>query len=69
MSIMLKTLALFMTRNLIFVHCFGQQDLFKVPVDPLIPLSDWHLISPYNINLESNIKVTRINEMIPNLEA
>ena len=66
MSIMLKTLALFMTRNLIFVHCFGQQDLFKVPVDPL---SDWHLISPYNINLESNIKVTRINEMIPNLEA
>ena len=33
---------------------------------PLTPKSDWHLISPYNITLESNIEVMRIEEMIAN---
>ena len=35
--------------------------------NPLTPTSDQLLISPYNITRESNIKVTRIKEMIPNL--
>ena len=34
--------------------------------NPLTPTSDQLLISPYNITRESNIKVTRIKEMIPN---
>ena len=34
--------------------------------NPLTPKSDWHLISPYSIIPESNIKVTRIKEMITN---
>ena len=29
--------------------------------------TDQHLISPYNITLESNIKVMRIKEMVINL--
>ena len=29
--------------------------------------TDQHLISPYNITLESNIKVMRIKEMVLNL--
>lgn len=32
--------------------------------NPLTPKSDKHLISPYNITNESNIKVARIKEMI-----
>ena len=28
--------------------------------NPLTPASDWHLISPYHITPESNIKVKRI---------
>ena len=32
--------------------------------NPQTPDSDWHLLSPYNITLESNIQVTRIKEMI-----
>ena len=32
----------------------------------LISKKDQHLISPYSINPESNIKVTRIKEMITN---
>ena len=35
-------------------------------MNPLTPKSDQHLISPYNITLESNIKVMRIEEMITN---
>ena len=31
--------------------------------------SDWHLISPYNINVASHIKVMRIKEMITTKEA
>ena len=34
--------------------------------NPLIPESDKHLISPYNITPESNIKVMRIKEMTTN---
>ena len=36
------------------------------PFNPLIPKSDWHLISPFKIIHESNIKVMRIKEMIIN---
>ena len=35
-------------------------------LNPLIPESDQHLISPFNITHESNIKVLRIKEMIMN---
>ena len=38
----------------------------EIYVNPLTPKSDWHLISPYNITSESNIKITRIKEMITN---
>ena len=34
-------------------------------LNPLTPKSDWHLISPYNINPELHIKVMRIKVMIP----
>ena len=34
---------------------------------PFDPKNDQHLISPYKITSESNIKVTRIMEMITNL--
>ena len=34
--------------------------------NPLTPKSDQLMISPNNITLESNIKVTRIKEMITN---
>ena len=33
----------------------------------LIPLSDWYLVSPYNITPKSYIKVKIIKEMIVNL--
>ena len=33
-------------------------------LNPLAPESDQHLISPYNISPESNMKVMRIEEMI-----
>lgn len=39
-----------------------QNEAFK----PLAPKSDKHLISPYNITLEPNIKVMRMEEMITN---
>ena len=35
--------------------------------NPLILKSDQHLISPYNINPDSNIKIIGIKEMITNL--
>ena len=41
--------------------CFNHGTL-----NPLIPKSDKHLISPYNITTESNFKVMRIKEMITN---
>ena len=37
-----------------------------IPVNPLTPKSDKYLISPYNITLESHIKVMRRKEMITN---
>ena len=40
--------------------------LWKVNHNHLTPKSDQHLISPYNITLESNIKVVRIIGMITN---
>ena len=35
-------------------------------INPLNPKNDQLLISPYNISPESNIKVTRIKELITN---
>ena len=35
-------------------------------INPLIPKSDQHLISPYSMTLKSNIKVMRMEEMITN---
>ena len=35
-------------------------------LNPKTPKSDWCRISPYNITLESHIKVMRIREMITN---
>ena len=35
-------------------------------INSLTLKSYWHLISPYNITPESNIKVVRIREMITN---
>ena len=33
-------------------------------LNPSTPKSDWHLIFPYNVNPESNIKVMIIKEVI-----
>ena len=38
-------------------------------INSLHPKSDYHLISPYNINPESHIKVMRIKEMVTRKEA
>ena len=38
-------------------------------INSLNPKSDWYLISPYNINPESHIKVMRIKEMVTRKEA
>ena len=35
---------------------------FDTRLTPLTPRNDYHLISPYNITLESHIKVTRIKK-------
>ena len=47
---------------------FGALDLVSFEtlyvVNPVTPKSDQHLISPYNINPELHIKVTRIRKMI-----
>lgn len=34
----------------------------NIPLNPLTPMSDWYLISPYSITAKSNIKVMRIRE-------
>ena len=38
-------------------------------INSLNPKSDYYLISPYNINPESHIKVMRIKEMVTRKEA
>ena len=38
----------------------------KTHLNPLIPKSDQHLISPYNITPESHIRVMRKKEMVTN---
>ena len=43
-----------------------QREVRKLLLTLLIPESDQHLISPFNITHESNIKVVRIKEMIIN---
>ena len=55
------------SRGLVFPKAFyfpvGEETLV---FNPLIPESDQHLISPFNITHESNIKVMRIKKMIIN---
>ena len=38
-------------------------------ISPLIPKSDWLLISHYSITLESNVKVMRIIEIVTNFRS
>ena len=38
-------------------------------ISPLIPKSDWLLISHYSFTLESNIKVMRIIEIVTNFRS
>ena len=45
---------------------FSHPLLRVLSVSHLTPKSDWNSTSPYNITSESNIKVTRINELISN---
>ena len=47
-------------------HKVKQNGILPTWLNPLTSKSDWHLISPYNIIPESNIKVMRIKEMITN---
>ena len=42
------------------------RSLVSYRLNPLTPKTDQHLISPYNITPESNMKVMRIKEMITN---
>ena len=48
-------------------HNFGQNcwDICA-SLGPHFSESDYHLISPYNFSLESNIEVMRIKELITN---
>ena len=50
------------------LFCYFIQPAFFAEAysNPLTLRSDVHLISPYNITPESNIKVKRIKEMITN---
>ena len=50
------------TFNWLFIMLVGN-------INSLNPNSDCHLISPYNINPESHIKVMRIKEMVTRKEA
>ena len=47
-----------------FLDCLLQNSEYKLY--PLTLKSDWHLVFPYNISPESNIKVMRTREMINN---
>ena len=52
-----------------FIFLFECVIMFGKPshhFEPFIPKSDKHLISLYNITPDSNIKVTRMDEMITN---
>ena len=50
----------------LLLPCEMQGEVDVELINPLTPKSDWHLISPYCITPESNIKVMRIKEMITN---
>ena len=50
------------TKNIFFNHLSLNKPCNSL--NPLIPESDQHLISPFNITPESNIHVMRIKEMI-----
>ena len=42
---------------------------FQYEIKTSFHISDWLLISPYSITLQSNLKVMRITEMIANLRS
>ena len=46
--------------------CQSSTKQYSNTLNPLSSKGDKHLNSPYKINLESNIKVTRIREIITN---
>ena len=50
----------------LLLPCETQGEVDVELINPLTPKSDWHLISPYCITPESNIKVRRIKELITN---
>ena len=50
----------------LLLPCETQGEVDVELINPLTPKSDWHLISPYCITPESNIKVGRIKELITN---
>ena len=52
----------------IFFHNQGENNKRSL-LNPLTPKSDWLLLSPHSITLESNVKVMRIKEMIINLRS
>ena len=59
-SLIVKVLSLY--RDIERLHAY----LNKIQFNPSTTKCDYHLISPYNITPESNMKVTRIKEMISN---
>ena len=50
----------------LLLPCETQGEVDVELIDPLTPKSDWHLISPFHITSELNIKVRRIKELITN---
>ena len=50
----------------LLLPCETQGEVDVELIDPLTPKSDWHLISPFHITPELNIKVRRIKELITN---
>ena len=57
---------MFPVTNLKKIICKEYHSLFQAFTESLTLKSDEHLISPYSITPESNMKVIRIREMITN---
>ena len=49
-----------------FIAPQGMLGIYNLTMNSLIPKSDKHLISPYNITPKSHIQVVRIKEMVTN---
>ena len=57
-----ENLALIHSKGRLCVPKKGETSWIHTLRNPLTPKNDWHLIYPYNITLESNIKVMRIRK-------